>query len=105
MTEPGRVVDQPLEGRPAFDDVLELDAGVARVVVDAVHVARPGLRLELREVVQCCVELVDEVGFERLLENQVTAQVEQVVVQVGRCRHGRVALSDAVIRWCDVTSP
>ena len=81
-SDPAGVVDHALEGLAGLDAVMKLEAG-RRGVVAALGVAVPLLVFERRELVDGPVEVVHEVRFDRLLQHEVAAQVEEKVVKRG----------------------
>lgn len=78
QVDPGRVVDELFERLSSFDDVLELAAAVA-VVVRTLHVAVPLAVFERGYGVERRVEPGDVRRVDRSAQDQVSAQVEQVV--------------------------
>jgi hypothetical protein len=104
VVDPGGVVDQALEGLARLDAVVQLEPEHVVEVLEALRVAPPLARLEIGEAVERIVQVAYELGLDRTLEHEIAAQVEQVVVQVGRA-HGADRRALTVWASCPTTSP
>src|ERR1041384_8178034 len=80
VIDPGGMIDQIEEWSTQFDTVVNFEPGILGVIT-SLGVAQPLAHLEWREYVDGLVERVQELGFDGVLENQVSAQVEQEIVQ------------------------
>ena len=82
------MVDHPFKGFSGLVDLLQVEP-IDRAVGMGVDVAVPVAGLQRRDGVEAVVEVFDFGGGKHLFQVQVTAQVEQVIFEVGDgARHG-----------------
>ncbi len=76
--DPGRMIDQFLKRFATLNDVLQFQPGVT-VVIESLDVSVPAHVRKIRKIIESAIEFSEMLGINRVLENDVTMQIKEII--------------------------